>query len=151
MIKIIYLTLIIIFINTPLLAKSFNCFPKKYCPTLSLHFNSGKLLTECIGVNVEHPFGKYVAPIKIKIGNDNLSIYDLFGNPININKFERKNKLGNTEGFFNIKEGNFLGYLNNYEFNMSFRENFFQIQIRELMDEHFKVIYYVNGYCNVLN
>ena len=34
---------------------------------------------------------------------------------------------------------------------MSFRENFFQIQIRELMDEHFKVIYYVNGYCNILN
>ena len=141
---------LILFLSTISYAKTFNCYAERYCPTLNLHFNNGKILTECIGSNSKHPFVQSNAT-KIEIGKNYVSIYDLFGNPIKITEFQRQNKLGNNNGFFNYKRGNFLGYLNDYEFNMTIREKYFDIQIRELFNDNYKNIYSIGGYCDLIN
>ena len=140
---------IIIFLFTyNVYAKSFECFTVEYCPTLNLNFKDNKILNQCMGLNVKNPFEKPILKRKIEVGKNKIILHDLFDNQIVIKEFKRKTKLGST-GFFNSKDGHYLGYLDNYEFNMTISEEFYELQIREFFDDLYRNIYYVNGFCQL--
>ena len=101
-----------------------------------------------MGLNVKNPFEKPILKRKFEVGKNKIILHDLFDNQIVIKEFKRKTKLGST-GFFNSKDGHYLVYLDNYEFNMTISEEFYELQIREFFDDIYRNIYYVNGFCQL--